>query len=119
MPRVKRPSGKGVHVTGSIRDFTGEPVANRGITISLPFLCTWRGKILTLKQVLGTDKDGNFELWLPPTSELQAVKGETEVPEYFIHCENIGSWEFQVPDGVTVMQIGENKDIGEKHGLSK
>jgi hypothetical protein len=105
MPRVRKVSDRGVRVAGIVRQFTGEPASGRKVVIELPGIYAWRGRILIRKQSTTTDRDGRFEFWLPPTSELRPVDGGEEAPEYWIACDGVGSWTFQVPDGITAMDI--------------
>lgn len=116
MPRVKELPDRGVHVTGAIRDLTGKPVSGRGVTVSLPTICTWRGKIILTRQHVASDREGKFEFWLPPSSELQPTDKKIEPPDYDIMVENLGTWSFRVPDGVLVMRIGEVKHGHEDQG---
>ena len=106
MPKVRTVSDRGVHVTGTVREFTGKPAAGRQVIISLPGIYVWRGNIITRKQVTTTGRDGNFEFWLPPSSELVPVEGP-DSPRYFIACDGVGSWDFEVPDGIVRMWMGK------------
>lgn len=114
MPKVKPLSDKGVHVTGEIRDLKGQPVHGRVVQVSIPYICTWRGKILLSKQSQNTDRDGRFEFYLPPSSELKPVEEGREPPLYDIMCENLGTWQFEVPKNVLVWRIGEVKHEDEE-----
>jgi hypothetical protein len=100
MPKKLKPNSKGVRVHARLLDFESKPLANVAITISLPEVCVWGDRILPTRQRVSTDGDGEFELWLPPSSEIRTVSGN-EVPAYFISCAGVGSWHFRVPDEVT------------------
>lgn len=106
MPKLRKPSTGGVRVTGVVREFTGKPAEGRKVTVTLPGIYAWKGRILVRKQMVSTDADGRFEFWLPPSSELVPVDGGEKEPKYFIACEGVGSWYFTVPDGITEMEIG-------------
>lgn len=120
MPRVQKLSDRGVRVLGQIRDFQGKALPKVTVEVSLPVPCSWQGKILSVRQQVETDGDGRFEFWLPPTSGLQPLDGSKDTPAYFIKCPGISAaWHFQVPDGITTMQLGTKDKKGGKHVVSE
>jgi len=99
-------STRGVQVRGEIRDFSGSPIAGRELTISLPVVCSWQGKLLITRQVAITNDRGEFEFWLPPTEELVPVDG-SQPPNYHIVAKGVGAWDFQVPGGHASITLGQ------------
>lgn len=70
------------------------------VVVTLDRPCSWRGRLVPIRFEASTDKNGNFEMWLPPTSELFARDGG-DAPLYQFTAEQIGSWLFAVPTQVT------------------
>lgn len=70
------------------------------IVVSLPYPCSWKGRLLPRIQTFVTDREGKVVAYLPPSAELKAFQParESKGPiSYLLECEPVGKLAFTVP----------------------
>lgn len=69
------------------------------VTITLPYPCAWRGRLVQRVQKLHTDERGRVAVMLPPSDELAPLHPRNKVPVlYKFACEPIGIAAIHVPN---------------------
>lgn len=87
----------GVRVTIQLYD----PKPGVAMTVSLPFACSWRGKLLPRMQTFVTDDEGKVVTYLPTSAEVRPFQSTGQrkgLIQYKLECEPIGKLAFEVPN---------------------
>lgn len=71
------------------------PQEGVAISISLPYPCTWKGKLVPAYQEFKTDEEGKVVVMLPPSNELISISGKRV--NYLLETASVGKISFRVP----------------------